>query len=217
MLKNKKFLSIILVVSIFVATLLLDLLTKGLIIPNHIPKVGDNIDVIPGFINFIYVKNTGAAWGMFAGRPIFLIIISILVLGLLLAYYGLRIKRTNEKSSVLFGISIGLIAGGCIGNLIDRIIFGYVRDFINFQFMNFPVFNFADIALTVGMAVLVVYFIFFYSKEEKSIKETKQNKNQQINISLSNVDELESIENDRTEETDNDSSNELSEGDGDER
>ena len=157
--------------------LLLDLLTKGLIIPNLIPNVGDSIPVLNGFVNFIYVQNTGAAWGMLAGRPVFLIVISIIVLGLLIAFYVLRTKKLGERVSILFGISIGLVVGGCIGNLVDRIIFGYVRDFINFQFIDFPVFNFADVALTVGVIVMLVYFVFFYSKEEEYVKQNQQREN----------------------------------------
>ena len=168
--KNKKYLSPILACAIFVCILLIDLLTKEFIIKNHIPNVGDSVKVIPGFINFIFVKNTGAAWGMFGGRPVFLIVVSIIVIGLLLTYYILRQKKLGEKCSVLFGISVGLIAGGCIGNMVDRIFLGYVRDFINFQFINFPVFNFADIALTIGTIIMLVYFVFFFSKEEKHLK-----------------------------------------------
>ncbi len=167
------------------AILLLDLLTKEFIIKGLIPNVGDAVDVIPKFINFVYVKNTGAAWGMLAGRPIFLIVISLLVLGLLLCYYILRIKKLGGKCSTLFGISVGLIVGGCLGNMIDRIFLGYVRDFINFQFINFPVFNFADVALTVGTIIMLVYFLFFFSKEEKILNEA--NSQSQENVNLSNV------------------------------
>lgn len=173
--KNKTFLSIILACSLFVFVLLLDLLTKGLIIPKLIPNVGDTVSVLPGFINFVYVQNKGAAWGMLAGRPVFLIVISIIVLGLLIAFYVLRLKKFGKTISPLFGICIGLIAGGCIGNLLDRLVFGYVRDFINFQFIDFPVFNFADVALTLGVIIMLVYFIFFYTKEEEKLKYLTEN------------------------------------------
>lgn len=172
--KNKRVLSIFFAVGIFALTLLLDLLTKELIISKLIPTTGSSVDVMPGFINFIYVKNKGAAWGMLAGRPVFLIVISLIVLALLVAFYILRIKKTGKKSSVLLGISMGLIVGGCIGNLVDRIAFGFVRDFINFEFMNFPVFNFADVALTVGVVVIIIYFVFYFSKEEKLLKNDLQ-------------------------------------------
>lgn len=169
--KNKFLLSIILSISIFAGVVLLDLLTKGLIIPNLIPKVGNREEVIPNFISFIYVKNFGAAWGILGGRNVFLIVISIVILALFIAFYVLRIRRVGNKSSCLLGISVGLIGGGCIGNLFDRIVFGYVRDFINFDFMDFPVFNFADVALTFGVIVMIVYFLFYYKKEETVEKE----------------------------------------------
>lgn len=168
--KNKRFiLSISLVCGIFVFVLLFDLLSKHFI-AQALPQVGDSMNVIPGFINFVYVQNTGAAWGMLAGRPVFLIIVSILILAVYLGFYGLRLKKLKNNVSITLAVSVGLIAGGCIGNLIDRIVFGYVRDFINFQFMDFPVFNIADIALTVGIIIMVIYFIFIYSKEDKKMQ-----------------------------------------------
>lgn len=165
--------SIILAISIFGGILLLDLLTKGLIITNLIPNVGDRVGVIPKLISFIYVKNYGAAWGILGGRNIFLIVMSIIILGLFITFYVLRVKKVKNKTSCLLGISVGLIVGGCIGNLFDRLIFGYVRDFINFDFMDFPVFNFADIALTFGVIIMVIYFFFFYTKEEKNEENEK--------------------------------------------
>lgn len=202
--KNKKLLSPLLAIGIFIVVLLLDLLTKEFIISGLLPNVGDSVNVLPGFINFVYVKNTGAAWGMLAGRPVFLIVISIIVLGLLLAYYLLRLKKYGKHSSILFGISIGLVAGGCVGNLVDRIFLGYVRDFINFQFMEFPVFNFADVALTVGVIVMLVYFVFYFSKEEYLLKKEQNamHGDGQVSISLSNIDQFENIDKSKRDEED---------------
>lgn len=174
--KNKKILiSIILSCAIFVIVLLADLLTKGLIIPNLIPNVGDRVGIIPKVISFIYVKNFGAAWGIFGGRNIFLIVTSILILTLFLTFYILRLKKAKNNISSLLSVGVGLIAGGCIGNLFDRLVFGYVRDFINFDFINFPVFNFADIALTFGVIIMVVYFLFFFAKEDKNADKIQEN------------------------------------------
>ena len=168
--KNKRFiLSISLVCGIFAFILIFDILSKHFI-TQALPHVGDSMDVIPGFINFVYIQNTGAAWGMLAGRPVFLIIVSIIILAIYLWFYAIRLKRLKNNSSITLAVSVGLIAGGCIGNLVDRIAFGYVRDFINFQFMDFPVFNVADIALTVGIIIMVRYFIFIYSKEDKKMQ-----------------------------------------------
>jgi len=198
--------SIILSISIFVGILLLDMLTKGLIIPNLIPNVGDRVGVIPRIISFIYVKNYGAAWGILGGRNIFLIVISIVILALFIIFYVLRIKKVGNKSSCLLGISVGLIAGGCIGNLFDRLVYGYVRDFINFDFMNFPVFNFADIALTFGVIIMVVYFLFFYMKEDKENKVIENTKNLQKNSENSKKND------ENYEMTDNSPSEDKNEG-----
>lgn len=168
--KNKRvILAIVLPCVLFALLLTLDLVSKHLI-DKSLGTVGVSKEIIHGFISFIYVHNSGAAWGIFSGRPIFLIIISIIVIALFIAFYVLRLRKFKDKISLWLSVSLGFIAGGCFGNLIDRIAFGYVRDFINFDFMNFPVFNVADICLTVGIILLFIYFIFFYSKEEKLLK-----------------------------------------------
>ena len=168
--KNKRvILAIVLPCVLFALLLTLDLVSKHLI-DKSLGTVGASKEIIHGFISFIYVHNSGAAWGIFSGRPIFLIIISIIVIALFIAFYVLRLRKFKDKISLWLSVSLGFIAGGCFGNLIDRIAFGYVRDFINFDFINFPVFNVADICLTVGIILLFIYFLFFYSKEEKLLK-----------------------------------------------
>lgn len=154
--------------SIFAVMLIFDQISKHFIV-KALPNVGDSMNVLPGFINFVYVQNTGAAWGIFSGRSIFLIITSLLVLGLYIWFFVYRLKKSGSNSSVTLAVSVGLIGGGCIGNLVDRLAFGYVRDFINFQFMDFPVFNVADISLTIGIIVVIVYLIFLLPKEDKKI------------------------------------------------
>ncbi|MBQ8792615.1 MAG: signal peptidase II [Clostridia bacterium] len=173
--KNKKIWSPIIAGIVFALILVLDLVTKEVIISKVLPNVGDSVEVIPGFINFVYVQNKGGAWGIFSNSTIGLTILSVIILALMLVFYIIRIRQVKNKSSMWLAVSVGLIAGGCIGNMVDRIFFGYVRDFINFQFMDFPVFNFADVAICVGVLVLMVYFIFFYSKEEKNIKNVEKN------------------------------------------
>lgn len=206
--KIKKFLSPIIAISICVGVLLLDLLTKGLIIKYVVPNVGDSAKVLPPLINFIYVKNTGAAWGIFGGRPIFLIIFTSIILALFITFYVLRVKKSGEKSSILLAVSTGLIVGGALGNLIDRIIFGYVRDFINFMFINFPVFNFADISLTFGVIIVAIYFIFYYSKEEARVKKISENieKNSENTPKNDKKDEI-IIENQKNDDLDKENDN----------
>lgn len=164
--KNKLILSLSLACVIFAIILILDLISKHFIFI-ALPNIGDNKDFINGFINFIHVENSGAAWGMLAGRPVFLILVSLVILIIYLWFYYLRLKKHKGNTSLVLSISVGFIVGGCVGNLIDRVVFGYVRDFINFQFIEFPVFNVADISLTVGIVIMIVYFIFIYSKEDK--------------------------------------------------
>ena len=206
--KIKKFLSPIIAISICVGVLLLDLLTKGLIIKYVVPNVGDSAKVLPPLINFIYVKNTGAAWGIFGGRPIFLIILTSIILALFVTFYILRVKKSGEKSSILLAVSAGLIVGGALGNLIDRIVFGYVRDFINFMFINFPVFNFADVSLTFGVIIVAIYFLFYYSKEEARINGNNENikKNSENNEKNDKKDEI-IIENQKNDDLDKGNNN----------
>ena len=199
--KNKRvILAIVLPCVLFALLLTLDLVSKHLI-DKSLGTVGASKEIIHGFISFIYIHNSGAAWGIFSGRPIFLIIISIIVIALFIAFYVLRLRKFKDKISLWLSVSLGFIAGGCFGNLIDRIAFGYVRDFINFDFMNFPVFNVADICLTVGIILLFIYFIFFYSKEEKLLKtesvsaissSTNNNKSSEEDLQKSSNEKVES-------------------------
>ena len=100
--------------------------------------------------------NTGAAWGMFGGQTVLLIVVSIIMIAGIVVFDALY-----KDKSVWFDIGLSLILAGAIGNLIDRIALGYVRDFIFLDFMpSFPIFNFADSALCVGAVVLVISILF---------------------------------------------------------
>lgn len=206
--KNKRaILAIVLPCVLFALLLTLDLVSKHLI-DKSLGTVGASREIIHGFISFIYVHNSGAAWGIFSGRPIFLIIISIIVIALFIAFYVLRLRKFKDKISLWLSVSLGFIAGGCFGNLIDRIAFGYVRDFINFDFMNFPVFNVADICLTVGIILLFIYFIFFYSKEEKLLKtESVSDISLSTNSHKSSEEDLQKSSNEKVESAINEKQN----------
>lgn len=119
-------------------------------------KLNQSFDVIPGIINFRFIRNSGAAWGMLSdNRWVFIsfTVIALIVMPVFLYKY--------RRLHVLFGISISLIIGGGIGNMIDRLFDGSVVDFIEFSFVSFPVFNVADACVTVGAVLLGVYIIFF--------------------------------------------------------
>ncbi len=113
---------------------------------------GRGFPVIKGLINFTYVKNDGASMGLFGGQRIFLIIVTLVVFALGIWYY---VK--NRPENTLFIAATSLIASGAVGNLIDRIAFSYVRDFIDLDFVEFYIFNFADCAICVGAGLLILY------------------------------------------------------------
>lgn len=119
-------------------------------------EVGGKFGEIPYLADFIYVKNTGAAFSMFSGKVSALSVISALFCIGVIVYF--IVKKPKSK---LMCTALALLFSGAAGNAIDRIANGYVVDFISLKFINFPVFNIADIAITVGAALLVIYMIFF--------------------------------------------------------
>lgn len=137
----------------------LDQFFKYMVISNI--SLTDTVEFIKGIINFVYVKNTGAAFGIFAGKTYILSIVSVLVCAALILF---MIK--NKNKSTMLSLSLSMVLGGAIGNLIDRIVRGYVIDYIEPMFIDFPVINFADVAITVGAFLLVIYVIFFDGKKE---------------------------------------------------
>ena len=160
---NKLFFFVVL--PVFAGVLLTDLLTKTFIAEE---LNGSTVSVIPYIFNFTYVQNYGAAWSIFSGSRVFLTIISFVFLIILAVFYVIENKR-----GPLFQVGIGLLFAGAVGNLVDRIALGFVRDFIQFDFWkSFPVFNIADSAITIGVVLLAIHFvisIFRGNKNEKSI------------------------------------------------
>lgn len=123
---------------------------------------GDRIDVISGFFHIVHVTNTGAAWSMFSGHTWPLAAIGFLALGFL---YFFRKALELDKPRIQLGY--GMIIGGIIGNLIDRVRIQKVIDFLDFQFgtYHFPSFNIADSGITVGV-ILYLWFSLRQAKEE---------------------------------------------------
>lgn len=146
----------------------IDLITKEFIY-GHCKENG-RINIIEGVICFTSVENTGAGFGIFSNDTLALTIISIICSVFLTIFIFYSYPRRNLwlRSALI------MILGGAIGNIVDRIALGYVRDFIYFELIDFAVFNFADSCLTVGTIVLIIYIIFFYGKEEKEKEKKKQ-------------------------------------------
>jgi signal peptidase II len=127
-----------------------DQLTKVLAVTRLKPL--GSYSVIPGFFNLSYVENPGAAWGMLAGRQFFLITFSLITLGFLLW------KRKSLFGGLWGGtITLALITGGVLGNLIDRIRLTYVIDFLDFHWYaaHFPAFNIADASICCGVFLFI--------------------------------------------------------------
>ena len=127
----------------------LDQITKMVIVGNL--DVGQSIGIIKNFFNITLVYNKGAAFSMFKNSGVFLIIISLLVVIFLLYYI---IKSNLKKHEVII---YGIITGGILGNLYDRIIYGAVVDFL--QVGSFPIFNLADVFIVCGIVLLVIFMI----------------------------------------------------------
>lgn len=149
---------------IAVFVIALDQITKILVVKNM--ELGESIQIIDNFLNITSHRNTGAAWGILAGQMWFFYIITVIVV-IGLVYY----LQTMGKSHILLGTSLGLMLGGAIGNFIDRVVRKEVVDFVDTNIFgyDFPVFNVADSALTIGVILLMIFMLF----EEKLLKEKK--------------------------------------------
>lgn len=119
-----------------------------------VTKVGD-VTLIPGVFTLTYSENRGVAFGLFQNSTVFFAIVTSIVI---LVFGFLLIK--NYKKSKLFSVSAALIIGGGIANLIERVAYGYVFDYLKLSFFP-PVCNFADYCITAGTVCLIVYLLFF--------------------------------------------------------
>lgn len=161
--KNNTKKIIVLEVLVGVLILALDLITKALTEAN-IP-LGQSVVVIDGILNFTYVRNTGAAFSILDNQMTLFYIITPIAVGVLLFYL---VKHHKESMFQNFAIVVTL--AGILGNFYDRVVFQYVRDMIEVTFISFPVWNVADMALCVGVGMIVLALIL------ELIKETKENK-----------------------------------------
>jgi signal peptidase II len=142
-----------------VTILVLDQLTKMIV--DRTMSLHQSIPIIDGFFSLTYVRNTGAAFGIFAGsheafRLPFLILVSVLALG----FVAVMLKRLRDEEKGLI-TALSLIIGGAIGNLVDRVLYGEVIDFLDFYWSNYhwPAFNVADSCITIGVLITLFYLI----------------------------------------------------------
>jgi len=135
-----------------IAVVVLDQLTKHAILARFHP--GRVVPVVPGWFNLVYVRNTGAAWGMLGGLNGWLALLSVVILLAMVIF-----RRALLSDRWTHRMAMGLMLGGIIGNLLDRVRLQYVVDFLDFHWrnrMHFPAFNVADAAICVGVALYIL-------------------------------------------------------------
>lgn len=148
--KNK-----ILYIVTFLVIVIGDQLSKMLV--SSAMMLGQSETIIENFFYYTYSHNQGAAWGILSGHVYLFILIAFIALGAMIYYFS---KTTKKERLTRYGIV--LVFSGAVGNIIDRIALGYVRDFIDFVIFgyDFPVFNIADMAVVIGVGLIIIEIVF---------------------------------------------------------
>lgn len=154
----------LIIIAVLVA---IDQIIKLLVI-EHLEPIG-SLTLIDGFIQLNYAENTGAAFGSFSGKTTFLSIFTLAIIILGLVYLFVKKRRVDVEY-----VCISLIIAGGLGNLIDRIFRGFVVDYIEPLFVDFAIFNFADILVTCSCIALVIWLMYEIYRENKNEKREKR-------------------------------------------
>ena len=134
-----------------------------------------SVAVIEGVFEFKLVYNTGVAWGMFGQSPVVITLIALIIMAVV-AFVYFKIPVENKRLRFL-RILLVLIFSGAAGNIIDRLCVDAVTDFLYFKLINFPVFNVADIYVTVSGFLVAILLIFYYKEEDLDFLKFKRKKN----------------------------------------
>ena len=134
-----------------ILVILVDFFSKYMV--SKLMTVNETINLIDNFFRITYVKNTGAAFSIFSNNTILVIIISVVIIGFLL-FYIYKNKGNNKLENVIYAF----ILGGAISNLIDRLVYGYVIDFLDFEILSYnaPIFNLADTFIVIGVILFLI-------------------------------------------------------------
>ena len=122
--------------------------------------------LIKNVFHLTYIQNTGIAWGMFKNGRIIFLILTVLVL---LVCAGIYAKIPENRRFTPIRVCLVFLVSGAIGNMIDRISLHYVVDFFDFRLINFPIFNVADIYVTLSAIALIIVVLFYYKEEDFSL------------------------------------------------
>lgn len=152
------------VIAIF--AVIADQLSKYIVVKNI--EYHGTVPFIDGVMNFYHTRNTGAAFSMFSDKRWVFMVFSAISMAIII-----YLLVTEYKRHVLLNVSLAMILGGGVGNMIDRVRLGYVVDFFRTEFVDFAIFNVADCFITVGTVLLAIYVIFLETKIEKRIKAEK--------------------------------------------
>ena len=131
------------------------------------------IKIIDGVLELNFLKNSGAAFGLLQNQKVFFILVAVIIL-FIIAYVLFRMP--DDKKYNIMHILLVMIASGAAGNMIDRIQNDYVVDFIYFVIINFPIFNVADIYVTVSTFLFVILFLFYYKENDFNFLSFNQQK-----------------------------------------
>lgn len=134
-------------------------------------------NLINGILELNYLENQGAAFGMLPNQKVFFIFVASVIIGV--AAYVLW-KVPDQKKYTILHFLLSLIVAGCIGNMIDRVRYDYVVDFIYFVRINFPIFNVADIYATVSAVMLIFLLLFVYKEKDLNFISFKQRRYREI-------------------------------------
>ena len=149
----------------------IDRVTKYLCIAYLKPLGSTGKTLIKGVLRLLYLENDGGAFSFFEGGRIFFLIVTVIALIVMLWFY---LSFPDDKRHSLYRLVLTVLAAGAVGNMIDRIRWGYVVDFIYVELIKFPIFNFADICITISIAVLMVMIIRGDGRKDEAVnaKET---------------------------------------------
>ncbi|MCD5028429.1 signal peptidase II [Enterococcus asini] len=147
---------------LIVAALLVvcDQLVKYWVVSNL--SLGEAMNVIPNVFSLTYYQNSGAAWSILQGQMWFFAIVTFVAVPLCI-----WLLWKNRRGSKFYSLALGLVIAGALGNFIDRMRLGYVVDMFQTDFMNFPIFNVADMCLTIGVVMVFIYALFEERFERK--------------------------------------------------
>jgi len=171
LLTTKKKIFLLIDVAAIAVLVFLDQITKYLAVKYLKDK--ESFVIIKGVLELTFLKNRGAAFGILQDQKVFFVMIAIMILSVI-AYVLFQLPL--EKKYGIMQLILVMIASGAAGNMIDRIRNDYVVDFISFVIINFPIFNVADIYVTVSTILFIILFLFYYKEKDFDFLSFKQQK-----------------------------------------